>query len=177
MRNIYTLVCLLSLVFIAACSSVKQQKNKTLVVENTLAVERSNETIELSKEILGVNDLTELGIKEVSTGNLLVTQLVDNDGDGTMDVLLFQPLVKPSSQAKFKVVSISKEEQTKSDLVCYSRFVPERTDDYTWENDKVAFRVYGPLAQQIFESGKKGGTLSSGVDAWLKKVEYPIINK
>ena len=27
------------------------------------------------------------------------------------------------------------------------------------------------------EDGVKGGTLSSGIDAWLKRVDYPIINK
>ena len=51
----------------------------------------------------------------------------------------------------------------------YARYVPERIDDFAWENDKVAFRVYGPAA--------KGTGISSGVDAWLKKVDYSIIDK
>jgi hypothetical protein len=55
--------------------------------------------------------------------------------------------------------------------------VPERTDDYTWENDRVAFRTYGPVAQQMVERNESGGTLTSGIDAWLKRVDYPIINK
>ncbi|TVP52549.1 MAG: DUF4861 domain-containing protein [Mongoliibacter sp.] len=59
----------------------------------------------------------------------------------------------------------------------YSRFVPERTDDYTWENDKVAFRTYGPDALRRIKEGKPGGTFSSGIDAWHKKVPYPIIDK
>jgi hypothetical protein len=29
----------------------------------------------------------------------------------------------------------------------------------------------------MIEDSIPGGTLSSGVDTWLKKVEYPIINK
>lgn len=53
--------------------------------------------------------------------------------------------------------------------MAFGRFVPEREDDFTWENDKVAFRVYGP------SSSGKGQV--SGVDAWLKKVPYPIIDK
>lgn len=53
--------------------------------------------------------------------------------------------------------------------MAYGRYVPEREDDFTWENDKVAFRVYGP------SSGGKGQV--SGVDAWLKKVPYSIIDK
>ncbi|MBU2883517.1 DUF4861 domain-containing protein [Psychrosphaera sp. B3R10] len=54
-------------------------------------------------------------------------------------------------------------------VMAYARFVPERRDDFAWENDKVAFRVYGPAAPL------KGH--SSGVDAWLKRVDYSIIDK
>ncbi|MBD1391453.1 DUF4861 family protein [Neiella sp. HB171785] len=54
-------------------------------------------------------------------------------------------------------------------VMAYGRHVPERVDDFTWENDKVAFRVYGPAA--------KPTGISSGVDAWLKKVDYSIIDK
>lgn len=53
--------------------------------------------------------------------------------------------------------------------MAYGRLVPEREDDFTWENDKVAFRVYGP------SSSGKGQV--SGVDAWLKKVPYPIVDE
>ena len=55
------------------------------------------------------------------------------------------------------------------EVMAYGRFVPEREDDFTWENDKVAFRIYGP------SSSGKGQV--SGVDAWLKKVPYSIIDK
>ncbi|WP_269520669.1 DUF4861 family protein [Alteromonas sp. BMJM2] len=51
----------------------------------------------------------------------------------------------------------------------YAKFVPERRDDFAWENDKVAFRVYGPAAPLAGHA--------SGVDAWLKKVDYSIIDK
>ena len=53
--------------------------------------------------------------------------------------------------------------------MAYGRFVPEREDDFTWENDKVAFRIYGP------SSGGKGSV--SGVDPWFKKVDYAIVDK
>jgi hypothetical protein len=59
--------------------------------------------------------------------------------------------------------------QDKTVVMAYGRFVPEREDDFTWENDRVAFRIYGPAS-----SGK--GQVS-GVDAWLKKVQYSIIDK
>jgi len=51
----------------------------------------------------------------------------------------------------------------------YCRFVPERADDFAWENDKIAFRAYGPALEEKGED--------SGFDAWLKRVDYPIVNK
>ncbi|MBT8036162.1 MAG: DUF4861 domain-containing protein [Verrucomicrobiae bacterium] len=51
----------------------------------------------------------------------------------------------------------------------FCRFIPERDDDFAWENDHIAFRVYGPALRQ--------GKENSGIDCWLKRVHYPIINK
>jgi len=50
----------------------------------------------------------------------------------------------------------------------FARFVPERKDDFAWENDLVAFRAYGPAL--------RSGGENAGVDCWLKRVDYPIIN-
>jgi rhamnogalacturonyl hydrolase YesR len=51
----------------------------------------------------------------------------------------------------------------------YARLVPERKDDLAWENDKVAFRVYGPPL--------RSGAEDSGIDVWCKRVAYPVIDK
>ncbi len=64
---------------------------------------------------------------------------------------------------------LAAEQMYRADIMAFGRFVPEREDDFAWENDKVAFRVYGP------SSGGKGQV--SGVDAWLKRVSYPVIDK
>jgi len=50
----------------------------------------------------------------------------------------------------------------------YARLVPERLDDLAWENDRVAFRVYGPALRSKPED--------SGIDAWTKRVPYPILD-
>ena len=62
-------------------------------------------------------------------------------------------------------------------ICAYSRFVPERADDYAWDNDRVAFRVYWLGAERMAKAGEVGGTLSSGIDCWVKRVQYPIIDK
>jgi len=46
----------------------------------------------------------------------------------------------------------------------HARFVPERLDDFAWENDRVAHRVYGPAI--MTEPGEM--LVSSGVDVWSK---------
>lgn len=155
------------------------QKNttKTITIANTLDLERSFETVELSKEALKIDDLSTIGVRDNKTKKLLVTQTIDNDGDGIMDGILFQPQIGANSEHVFEIVTINESERLKADTLCYSRFVPERTDDYAWENNRVAFRTYGPIAQEMVEKNIAGGTLSSGIDAWLKRVDYPIINK
>ena len=44
----------------------------------------------------------------------------------------------------------------------FARFVPEHSDYVAWENDIVAFRVYGPAL--------RNGKEDSGVDCWLKQM-------
>lgn len=50
----------------------------------------------------------------------------------------------------------------------YVRFIEERKEDFAWENDLAAFRVYSRFA---------GDGTASGVDLWSKCVDYPIINE
>jgi hypothetical protein len=167
----------LALVVISLSSFNSKENTTTIKVKNTLKKERSNETVALSKQFLKIEDLTSLGIRDKKTGEVQITQTVDNDGDGVMDELLFQPKIGAKSKKEYTVFQISKNQRPKTEVYCYSRFVPERTDDYAWENNKVAFRTYGPTAQKMIEEKINGGTLSSGIDAWLKRVEHPIINK
>lgn len=156
------------------------QKKKIITVYNPLNIERKFETVELLKSSLGLNPTDKLeiyGVKEVGTSTFLISQCVDENGDGINDVLLFQPKIKALATNKYEVVIIDDTNSKEPINFCYSRFVPERIDDYAWENNKVAFRTYGPVAQKMTEDKVKGGTLTSGIDAWLKRVEYPVINK
>ncbi|OIV40270.1 DUF4861 family protein [Flavobacterium johnsoniae] len=164
---------------ILAGSFTVQSQNKIITISNNLKVDREFETVELTKESLGLASNAKLenyAVKNSSTNSFLETQTVDNDGDGIMDVLLFQPKIKASSKQDFEVF-VGTNPSVSKVVNCYSRFVPERTDDYAWENNKVAFRTYGPVAQKMVEDKIPGGTLTSGIDAWLKRVDYPIINK
>ena len=50
----------------------------------------------------------------------------------------------------------------------YVRFIEERKEDFAWENDLAAFRIYSRFA---------GDGTASGVDFWAKSVDYPIVNE
>jgi hypothetical protein len=119
--------------------------------------------------------IDDIGVFDPSQNKFLTTQLIDKDQDGIVDELIFQPQLNPMETKSFQLKVRELDEEAIE--YCYSRIVPTRIDDYTWENDKVAFRTYGPAAQLLVEEGKKGGIISSGFDCWLKKVDYPIINK
>jgi hypothetical protein len=161
-----------------------QEKGHTreITVRNRLDLDRERETLSIEvdqiRELADLYGAEKLLIREAETGEILVSQAVDADADGRIDEILFQTDIKANATKKFLVDRPAEgARQPESEYSTYSRFVPERIDDYAWENDRVAFRTYGPEAQRITESGEPGGTLTSGMDAWLKRVQYPVIDK
>jgi len=57
----------------------------------------------------------------------------------------------------------------------FGRYVPERNDDFAWENDRIAHRIYGPKLET--PAAGKDQMVSSGVDVWCKRVPYLIVNR
>nr|WP_314496881.1 DUF4861 family protein [uncultured Chryseobacterium sp.] len=147
-------------------------------VKNTQDFAR-NEVVSLSvgqlKTFLGKSKAEDLRIKD-SRNQYLPVQWIDNDGDGKNDEVLFQAIVGAKKTNSYAIVADSQIPVPESKLTTYSRLVPERADDYTWENDKTAFRVYGPKGQAEALAKVKGSTLSSGVDIWFKRTEKSVIN-
>lgn len=173
-KGIIGLICAIVCVsadFVNAQTSVQ--------VKNTQDFAR-NEIVSLSngqlKTFLGKNKAEDLRIKDAQN-NYLTIQWIDNDGDGKSDEVLFQAKVDAKKTNSYTIVADSKTAVPESKLTTYSRLVPERVDDYTWENDKIAFRVYGPKGQAEALAGVKGSTLSSGVDIWFKRTEKSVINE
>ncbi|UXX79392.1 DUF4861 domain-containing protein [Reichenbachiella carrageenanivorans] len=172
------LLVMLATVHLVGCG--EHDSDKKITVSNNQSFARSGEVVSISAESVGLHDgqvLTDFGIAN-DKGVLELIQYVDDNKDGIADRVLFQPSVPANAKAVYTLLKLNEDDTLPtSENECYSRFVPERTDDYAWENDKVAFRTYGPTAQQMVEDSVKGGTLTSGMDCWLKRVEYPVINK
>lgn len=60
----------------------------------------------------------------------------------------------------------------------YARPVPERLDDFAWENDRMAHRTYGPaLAAPAAPGSGKEVLVTSGLDLWCKRVAYPVVDR
>ena len=167
----YLIVALVAL--LGAC----QPGEKTISVEvsNPLDIDRSVETVQVQLGSLSTSS-SDIIVKDVETDKEVLRQLLDMDGDSVFEAVIFQTALKANHSKSF-VVQKGKTEIQPTEVRTFARFVPERTDDFTWENDRVAFRVYGPAAQKMVEDGIPGGTYSGGVDCWLKKVDYSIIDK
>ncbi|MFC6999154.1 DUF4861 domain-containing protein [Rufibacter roseus] len=171
---------ILAFTFFTSCRQVSGSHEIT--VRNRLDIDRPVETISVPvkevKALVKKFGAANIVIKDTETGDILLSQPVDLDLDGVIDEILFQTDIQAKAEKKFLVQgrTNANDSQPESKVKAYSRFVPERTDDYAWENDRVAFRTYGPVAQQMVEQGKPGGTLTSGMDAWFKRVEYSIID-
>jgi len=56
------------------------------------------------------------------------------------------------------------------DEKAYAKFVPERMDDFAWENDRIAYRMYGPALEAK-------GEISNGIDVWVKSTSDLILDK
>lgn len=177
MKELQFIVSVCMLFAFSACEQSKEPMQQ-IVVKNTMNSDRSFETVSVDLTLIHQEGKKgSIALLDAESKTEIVSQQIDTDGDGSMDAILFQPEIAANSE-NIVEVSFSEDLVTHDSIPnCYSRFVPERTDDYAWENDRVAFRTYGPVAQKMFEDGVKGGTLSSGMDAWLKRVDYPIINK
>ncbi|CAM4273795.1 DUF4861 family protein [Zobellia nedashkovskayae] len=172
--------CLSALCLMASCEPTVKNETVSIEVKNNLDFPR-NEVVGVHiRDLSGVlknTDEKHLRLKKVGAQDYLRTQWVDNDQDGSNDELLFQAEVAANGSSEFTILIDSIKVPEESDVIAYSRLVPERTDDYTWENDKVAFRTYGPTGEKEALAGVSGSTLSSGIDLWLKRTDKAIINK
>lgn len=108
---------------------------------------------------------TTFTVKDAS-GKTIPHQLEKLGGQTAINVLV-QVLVGPKEKVALNVVD------SKSSMIeskAYARYVPERFDDFAWENDVVAFRMYGKALE-----GRKDD--AQGMDYWAKRTNQLVINK
>jgi len=167
MKSIQRGIVALAIPFVAGA-----QGSFVVRAENSLALTRTDETI-----ALGWNDVktklanatpTQVRVRDFASGRAVVSQVVDNDGDGTMDELIFQATFAPNDVKRFVIEAAA---PYKTDKVRVYASHQDPRDDVAWESDRIAFRIYG---QGLW---KVDSLLSSGVDIWVKRVRDPIVEK
>jgi hypothetical protein len=140
-----------------------------ITVTNPLASDRSGETVEIPIAHLQttIEDLTPAGVIVTDSKGKEVPSQIIYAGQAEPQSLIFQAEVKANSDAVYYVSNgIPGNYVTKA----YSRFVPERMDDYAWENDRIAFRIYGTAL--IAKDGP-----SNGLDVWVKRTDKMVIDR
>src|ERR1035437_5937826 len=99
------------------------------------------------------------------------SQIYPNNTNAMINKLLFQVDLAPGETRTFYIVADAALAAVPPPIVkTMARFVPERFDDFAWESDRIAHRIYG-LALIPAE-----GTVSSGADVWIKKDRGLIVD-
>jgi hypothetical protein len=148
----------------------------TVTVRNPIALARPSETIVLQaaelRQLLGVDDVRKVHVRDQGSGQELLVQAVDSNDTGVFDQLLFQAGFAPRQTRTFLLSAGERQIPRLEDYKTYGRFVRERRDDFAWENDRIAHRMYGPE----LETFPREPLLSSAVDVWSKRVRKLVVN-
>jgi hypothetical protein len=161
----------------------------TLTVTHDLAIARPAETIaipwsEVNAALPGAL-LQRIAVKDAA-GHVLpyqVTNLAPQAKDPTGKGVAYGELIfqhdfaageKTATFTVEKIDTVAPVFATKT----FGRYVPERLDDFGWENDKIGHRTYGPaLAAPAAPGSGKEVLVTSGLDVWCKRVSYPIVDR
>ena len=111
-------------------------------------------------------DTTQLRIIEAVGGREVSWQL-ERRGKKTVKNLLVQ-----LSLAAGKSIQLTLQKQKPRPVTpkTYARYAPERYDDFAWENDRIAFRIYGDALESRPDN-------AYGTDVWAKRTDKLVIDK
>lgn len=145
----------------SACSEIS---SLVITVKNPLALNRTAEMVEISMEeithMLQLSETEQVLLLDAHGAEL--PYQITHDGK-----LIFSVSLLATDSASFTLV---RGIPTPVEVVACGRQYPERMDDLSWENDRVAFRAYGPAAQV------RGDRLF-GYDLWTKCVAEPVVEE
>ena len=129
------------------CFACNDSRAVTVTVTNPLAMERSNEMVEVSMETvtdrLGLADTAQIVV--LNADGQQVPYQITYDGK-----VIFPAAIAAGGTATYTIQTGTPEA---FDVKACGRCYPERMDDMAWENDLVAFRAYGPALQAKGERG------------------------
>ncbi|MFA6831021.1 MAG: DUF4861 family protein [Bacteroidaceae bacterium] len=155
-KSIQSVVSIMTLLLIASCNT---KQSVTVSIANHSDRDYGTRLIEVP--LHSIRQRLKLTNASASNNHIVV---LNKQGEKipiqiTMDSLLLFPVSLEANQQK--QFTISSGEPTSEETIACGRVYPERLSDFAWENDKVAFRTYGPdlMAQ---------GGISYGYDTFNK---------
>lgn len=152
----------MSAAVIALMASCTQEKGVTVSVSNPLKIDRVEEIVEVSADdILGklkLDETEEFVITGENNAEVPYQLTADNK-------IIFPVTVKSEATTSYNII---KGQPSHINTLVYGRQYPERLDDIAWENDKAAYRAYGPALQQT-------GEKAYGYDVFTKSVSELVV--
>jgi hypothetical protein len=160
MKTILTFF-VLQLLLLVSLQGYAQHSPIMIKVQNPSSLVRNNETVAIQWDLLRKKapwlDSTKIVVVDKEE-NRLITQLIGNE-------FLFQSNFNPKEAKSFTVFNDSMQHSEPLSVTDVKYVLPRK--DVTWENDRIAHRIYGsPLA----------GDVLNGIDVWVKRVRYHIID-
>ena len=147
-----------------------------VTVKNALDLARPSETIVLTgsaiRGAMAVDDLRTVHVTDASSGTEVLAQPIDINDDGVFDEVVFQADIGARATRTFTLSVGARQVFTRDQFKAYGRFVRERRDDFAWENDRVAHRMYG----KALETWAQEPLTSSSVDVWFKRTRRLVVN-
>jgi len=163
-------------VFPALAAALAAAPGAAVTVRNPIDIARPSETIVLDagelRALLAVDDVRKVHVRAEGSDQDLLVQAVDTNDDGIFEQLLFQADFAPKQTRVFLLTVGERQLALAADYKTYGRFVRERRDDFAWENDRIAHRMYG----KELETFPRDKLTSSSVDVWTKRVRSLVIN-
>jgi hypothetical protein len=177
------------ILLLAAAGCAQAAERLTITASHGLAQARPSETItvpwaEVNRALPGAL-LQQITVRDAK-GNVLPYQVTnvlpeakDPEGKGiAYGELIFQHDFAAGEHSATFTVEKSGTLTAPFPSKVFARYVPERLDDFAWENDKVAHRTYGPaLGAPAAPGSDKEVLVTSGLDIWFKRVDYPIVDR
>ncbi len=105
--------------------------------------------------------------EDANTGQRISSQIYSSDPDAKPNLLLLLVHL-PAHVSKTIGFRVDPNSPAQTALV-FGREAPERKDDFAWENEMVAYRIYGPALEAT-------GEITSGIDVWSKRVPNYVID-
>ncbi|MDR7209569.1 DUF4861 family protein [Flavobacterium piscis] len=156
-------------VFVIPVTFLAQTK-ATITIENNSALDRKEAVVAINwKTILNSFpkiDTANFVVINPKTKKQVVFQL-EHQANAAIQNLLVQVDIKAKSKLTLFVQSGKPETFA---VKTYARYVPERKDDFAWENDQIAFRTYGKAIEGSNED-------AYGFDVWVKRTNKMVINE